>query len=171
MSKQRYEKEIEEILQKYDEQSGRKDRPPRDTPDARDARNPVAPRDARLPSSKPLDFRAPQRPSRPASQRGFSMPNWKRLGSGQYILLAFGAALLAVVLRNVLPDIFIIALIVLSAIFFLIPIVLYSNTGNTSGGYSPHEEKHWRGQVIDFSTRRDVSNDPLESIKRWFRRK
>ena len=62
-------------------------------------------------------------------------------------------------------------LVILAIILFLLPIVLYRNTGTTTGGYSPHEEKRWRGQVIDFNTRRQVQNDPLAGIKRWLRRR
>jgi hypothetical protein len=160
MSKQRYEKEIEEILRKYDEESGRKERPlPRDTRDTRATR---APLDLR-PISPPRGVPRP-----PGKQ--FTMPNWKRLSAGQYILMAFGVALLAVLLRNLWGPLTFI-LILISAILFLVPILLYYNTGTTSGGYSSHEEKRWRGQVIDFNTRRDVTGDPLAGIKRWLRRK
>jgi hypothetical protein len=62
-------------------------------------------------------------------------------------------------------------LIILAVILFLLPIFLYRSTGTTSGGYSPHEEKRWRGQVIDFNTRREVTSDPLAGIKRWLRRR
>ncbi len=98
------------------------------------------------------------------------MPNLKRVSSGQYIMLAFAVALLAVLLRNI-SDILTFALIIASAVLFLIPIVLYRSTGTTGGGYSPTEEKRWRGQVIDFNSRRNLTNDPLEGIKRWFRRR
>jgi hypothetical protein len=98
------------------------------------------------------------------------MPNWKRFSSGQYLMFAFGVALLAVLLRNV-SEILTFLLIILSAVLFLVPIFLYRSTGTTGGGYSPTEEKRWRGQVIDFNTRKTVNNDPLESIKRFFRRR
>ena len=55
-----------------------------------------------------------------------------------------------------------------------LPFVLYRNTGTTSGGYSPTEEKRWRGQPIDYSPRHDVTpnnSDPLAAIKRWFRKR
>jgi hypothetical protein len=155
MSKQRYEQEIEDILKKYDEQSGRKDRPTGKPP-------------VEL-TPPPSDYRS--RSPRQAPQRSsFSMPNWKRLSSGQYLMLAFAVALLAVLLRN-LSEFLAFILIIVSAVLFLVPIVLYRSTGTTSGGYSPTEEKRWRGQVIDFNTRKTVNNDPLESIKRWFRRR
>ncbi len=152
MSKQRYEQEIEEILKKYDEQTGRKDRPT--------GKPPVETTPAPLP-----DYR-----KRTTQKSGFTMPNWKRLSSGQYIMLAFAVALLAVLLRNI-SDILTFVLIIASAVLFLIPIILYRSTGTTSGGYSPTEEKRWRGQVVDFNSRRDVTNDPFEAIKRWFRRR
>ncbi|MEO8288919.1 MAG: hypothetical protein ABI670_21095 [Chloroflexota bacterium] len=155
MSKQRYEQEIEEILKKYDEQAGRKDRPTGKPPVET---TPV-----------PVDYRAGG--SRRVPQKsGFSMPSWKRISSGQYLLLAFGVALLAVLLRNVLGSLTVV-LIVLSAVLFLIPIFLYRSTGTTGGGYSANEEKRWRGQPIDINTRREISGDPLDSIKRWFKRK
>ena len=98
------------------------------------------------------------------------MPNWKRLSAGQYILMAFGAAILAVLVRGLWEPLTFL-FIILAAVLFLVPILLYANTGTSSGGYSPHEEKRWRGQVIDFNTRREVTNDPLAGIKRWFRRR
>jgi hypothetical protein len=154
MSKQRYEQEIEEILKKYDETSGRKDRPTGKPPV--ELTPPPSPR------------YSPPRPAPPKPT--FSMPNWKRFSSGQYLMFAFGVALLAVLLRNV-SEILTFLLIILSAVLFLVPIFLYRSTGTTSGGYSPTEEKRWRGQVIDFNTRKTVNNDPLESIKRFFRRR
>jgi len=155
MSKQRYEQEIEDILRKYDERTGHTDRPTGKPP-------------VEL-TPPPADYR--YRVPRPAPQKsGFSVPNWKRISSGQYILLAFAVALLAVLLRNVSEALTFI-LILLSAALFLIPIFLYNRTGTTSGGYSPSEEKRWRGQVIDINTRKSVNDDPFDGIKRWFRRK
>jgi hypothetical protein len=152
MSKQRYEQEIEEILRKYDEQVGRKDRPTGKPPVET---TPVPPQEYR--------YRPPKQA--PPKNR-FSMPNWKRISSGQYLLLAFGVALLAVLLKDVLPALTLV-LIVVSAALFLVPIFLYRSTGTTNGGYTPSEQKRWRGQVIDFNS----GNDPFEGIKRWFRRK
>ena len=154
MNKQRYEREIEEILRKFDEEKGRTDRPVRER--ERDAR-------------PPIDFRR-STPSRAPRQTRFTMPDWKRLSSGQYMLLAFAAAILAVLVNGISPFLSTV-LIILAVILFLLPIVLYRNTCTTSGGYSPHEEKRWRGQVIDFNTRRQVTNDPLAGIKRWLRRR
>jgi len=155
MSKQRYEQEIEDILKKYDERTGHTDRPT--------GKPPVE----LTPPPADYHYRSPK----PVPQKsGFSLPNWKRISSGHYIMLAFAVALVAVLLRNV-SDVLTFILILLSVALFLIPIVLYNRTGTTSGGYSPTEEKRWRGQVIDFNTRRNVTNDPLDGIKRWFRRK
>jgi hypothetical protein len=155
MSKQRYEQEIEEILKKYDEQSGRKDRPIGKPPVE------ITP--------TPTEYRY-SLPKRPQPKTGPSMPNWKRISSGQYIAAAFAVALIAVLVRNV-SETLTIGLIIVSAILFLVPIFLYRGTGTTSGGYSPTEEKRWRGQVIDINTRRNIAGDPFEGIKRWFRRK
>jgi hypothetical protein len=156
MSKQRYEREIEEILRKFDEEKGRTDRPVRERERERDAR-------------PPIDFRR-STPSRAPRQARFTMPDWKRLSSGQYMLLAFAVAILAVMVNGISSFISTV-LVILAVILFLLPIVLYRNTGTTSGGYSPTEEKRWRGQVIDFNTRREVTNDPFAGIKRWFRRR
>jgi hypothetical protein len=150
MSKQRYEKEIEEILSKYDQESGRKDKRPTDTRPVRDIRYSA--------------------PSRGTPKAPYTMPNWKRLSAGQYIMAAFGVALLAIVVRSVSPALASI-MVILAAVLFLVPIFVYRSTGTTTGGWSAHEEKRWRGQVIDFNTRRDVTNDPLAGIKRWFRRR
>ena len=156
MSKQRYEQEIEDILKKYDERTGHTDRPTGKPP-------------VEL-TPPPPDYRY-RPPKAPQQKSTFSIPNWKRISSGQYIMLAFGVALLAVLLHNV-SEVLTFILIVISAALFLLPIVLYNRTGTTSGGYSPNEEKRWRGQVIDFNTRKNVSNDdPFDGIKRWFRRK
>jgi hypothetical protein len=150
MSKQRYEKEIEEILSKYDQEKGRTERKPSDT--------------------KPIrDFRSGA-PGRGTPRNSLNMPNWKRLSAGQYIAAAFGVALLAILVRSVAPLLASI-MVLLAVVLFLVPIVVYRSTGTTSGGWSANEEKRWRGQVIDFSTRRDVTNDPLASIKRWFKRR
>ena len=92
------------------------------------------------------------------------------MSSGQYIAAAFGVAILAIFVRGVSPTLASL-LVIASVVLFLIPIVLYRSTGTTGGGWSTREQKRWRGQVIDFSTRRDITNDPLESIKRWFKRK
>ena len=156
MSKQRYEQEIEEILKKYDEQTGRKDRPTGKPP-------------VETTPAPPPDYRYAA-PKRTPQKSGYTLPNWKRISSGQYIMLAFAVALLAVLLRNI-SDVLTFVLIIASAVLFLIPIVLYRSTGTTGGGYSPTEEKRWRGQVIDFNSRRNLTNDPLEGIKRWFRRR
>ncbi len=153
MNKQRYEKEIEEILSKYEEESApREKRQQREIPQYRDFR----------PSAPPRVSQVPKAPVR--------MPNWKRFSSGQYIAAAFGVALLAVLVRQssiTLASILVIA----SVVLFLVPIVIYRSTGSTSGGWSTREEKRWRGQVIDFNSRRNVTDDPLAGIKRWLRRR
>ena len=88
MSKQKYEQEIEEILKKYEEEKSRKE------PGAPSDRSEVP--GSRTPGPRaPIDFRAAQarRASYPprTSPKGPSMPNWKRLSSGQYIGMAVGA--------------------------------------------------------------------------------
>ncbi|MEP6776102.1 MAG: hypothetical protein ABJA50_10955 [Chloroflexota bacterium] len=170
MSKQKYEQEIEEILKKYEEEKSRKE------PGAPSA-GPEAPGSRTSGPRAPIDFRAAQarRTSPPprTSPKGPSMPNWKRLSSGQYIAMAVGAAVLAVVIGRSVPVVAGV-LVILSAILFCVPFVLYRNTGTTSGGYSPTEQKRWRGQPIDQSPRYDITpnnSDPLAAIKRWFRKR
>lgn len=160
MSKTRVEREIEEILSKYDEEKGkapaREQREVRPVVEFRPGR-PIPPRVGR-PYSK--------------SQGGFTPPDWKRLSSGQYMLAAFGVAALAVVISPFTSFLSTI-LIILAVVLFIVPILLYRNTGTTSGGWSPTgEEKRWRGQVINMHdrTRRDP-NDPLDGVKRFFRRR
>ncbi len=154
MSKSRYEQEIDEILSKYDEEKGRAPIPPQRK----------SPREF-LPTS-PLPPRKSLTPPR-------SMPDVKRLSSGQYMLAAFGVAVLAIILRSLgVPSTIITIMIILSAVLFLVPILLnYTRGGSSGGSTSPHEEKRWRGQVIDINTRRNVTDDPLASIKRWLRRR
>ena len=158
MSKSRVEREIEEILSKYEEEKGEKSR-------------------GKAEDRQVVEFRAnrgvPPRPSRYGrSAPSFTMPNWKRLSSGQYMLMAFGAALLGVIVGPFVP--FLATLfIILAVVLFIVPILLYVQNGSTSGGWSPTtEEKRWRGQVINMHdrTRRDP-NDPLDGIKRFFRRR
>ncbi|HYP40871.1 MAG TPA: hypothetical protein VEX13_10970 [Chloroflexia bacterium] len=154
MGKQRYEREIEEILSKYEQEKAQRDKQPR----------PEKP--------PPIDFRAGGQHSRlPSKSPGTpNMPNWKRLSSGQYMLASFGVVLLALLVsRFALPLAQI--LVIVAVVLFLVPILLYRTTGTSSGGYSPREEKRWRGQVIDFNTRRNVTDDPFEKIKRWFQRR
>lgn len=168
MSKQKYEQEIEEILQKYDEEKGKKEKGSEaGSPEGRATSNP-SPR-------PPIDFRAAQARrstySRPPQGSGFSMPNWKRLSAAQYIGLAIGAAVLAVLVGRAIP-IITGMLVIASAVLFFIPFVLYRSTGTTSGGYSPTEEKRWRGQPIDYTPRHDNDDgDPLAGVKRWFRKR
>ena len=101
------------------------------------------------------------------------MPNLKRFSAGQYMLAAFGMAMLAVLLSEPLQlhPMISTAMLIAAVVLFVIPIVLYYKSSTTSGGWSPREEKRWRGQVIDFNTRRDVTNDPLAGVKRWLRRR
>lgn len=168
MSKQKYEQEIEDILRKYDEEKGKREKgSAAESSEAGQATN-SSPR-------PPIDFRAAQarRPSysRAPQKNGFTMPNWKRLSAAQYIGLAIAAAVLAVFIRGV--PIISGALVLAAVVLFFIPFVLYKNTGTTSGGYSPTEEKRWRGQPIDYNPRKNSNDDddPLAGIKRWFRRR
>jgi hypothetical protein len=160
MSKSRVEREIEEILSKYEQEKGQSAAKAQ-----REDRQVVEFR-----PSRPLPPRASTRYTRPSG--GFSMPDLKRLSAGQYMLAAFGVAALAVIISPwipVLPTL----LIILAVVLFIAPILLYHNTGTTSGGWSPtHEEKRWRGQVINMHDRsRRDPNDPLDGIKRLFRRR
>ncbi|MEO5951222.1 MAG: hypothetical protein ABIQ44_02020 [Chloroflexia bacterium] len=168
MSKQKYEQEIEDILRKYDEEKGKREKPTAqgdatNTP----TRNPV-PR-------APIDFRAAQnrraQHSRSTQRGGFTMPDWKRLSAAQYIAMAIGAAVLAVIIGPAIPIVTGV-LVILSAILFFVPFVLYKNTGTTSGGYSPTEEKRWRGQKIDYTPHDSGNNDdPLDGVKKWFKKR
>jgi hypothetical protein len=153
MEKQKYEREIEEILAKYDQESGRKERSERPT-------RPVG-------SYPPPPNRGGSPPKQVPSSSNF---NWRRVSAGQYMLAAFGLAFLAVFLSR-FSTLLSSLLVILAVVLFLIPIFLYWSGGTTNGGYSPNEQKRWRGQVIDFNTRRDITNDPFEGIKRWFRRR
>jgi hypothetical protein len=88
------------------------------------------------------------------------------------MLMAFGAALLGVIVgtfSSLLATLF----IILAVVLFIVPILLYVQSGTTSGGWSPTtEEKRWRGQVINMHDRtRHNPDDPLEGIKRFFRRR
>lgn len=158
MSKSRYEREIEEILSKYDEESGR------------------AQKTARQEKPKPDLHWTPPPAYSPRSQKPkkqqFSLPNWKRFSAAQYMLAAFAVAMLSVLLSRILPPSLVTFMLIVAVGLFLVPIVLYYRSGTSSGGWSPpREEKRWRGQVIDFNTRRDVTNDPLASVKRWLKRR
>ncbi len=154
MSKNRYEQEIEDILSKYEEEKG----PSGGTPQGR------PPREFR-PTQPPLSPRRNLIPPR-------SVPDLKRMSAGQYMLAAFGVAILAIILRPMgVPPVIISMMIILSAILFLVPILLHYTRSSGGGGAFPREEKRWRGQVIDINTRRNVTDDPLESIKRWLRRR
>jgi hypothetical protein len=158
MSKSRVEREIEEILNKYEEDKGERSRGQREDRQVVDFR----------PNRTP-----PRRPARYSrNSANFTMPNWKRLSSGQYMLMAFGAALLGVIVGSfstLLATLF----IILAVVLFIVPILLYVQSGTTSGGWSPTtEEKRWRGQVINMHDRtRHNPDDPLEGIKRFFRRR
>ncbi len=155
MSKSRYEREIEEILSKYDEESGRAQRTTQQQ----------RPRPELRWNPPPTQTRSYGR------RRQFNMPNWKRFSAGQYMLAAFGMAILSVLLSRALPAPVTTAMLIAAVVLFVVPIVLYYKSGTSSGGWSPREEKRWRGQVIDFNTRKDVTNDPLAGVKRWLRRR
>jgi hypothetical protein len=151
MSKNRYEREIEEILSKMEPDAPPKERPPRE-------------------ERPPISSYRPSSPRQPAPRPTFSWPNWKRLSAGQYIAAAFGVALLATFVGTFSKSLASF-MVILAVVLFLVPILLYNTTGTTTGGWSTREEKRWRGQVIDFETRRNVTNDPFAGIKRWFRRR
>jgi hypothetical protein len=154
--KQKYEREIEEILSKYDMETGR---------------NEKVERPGRPSESGPRPPGGPFMTGRGSTRRSWALPkSWKRFSSGQYIAAAFAAAFLALLVQNVshlLANLLVLAAVVL----FFLPIVLYRSTGTSMGGWSAGEQTRWRGQVIDFNTRRDITNDPLAAIKRWFRKR
>src|SRR3954465_9431213 len=105
--KQKYEREIEEILAKYDREAERR-KPPEPPPQGR--------------------FGNFSSSGRRPSFRGSA--NWRSLGSGQYMLLAFAVALLALFVRSFsipLANF----LVIVSAVLFLVPIVLYWSRGSS----------------------------------------
>jgi hypothetical protein len=151
--KQKYEREIEEILAKYE-----KDKVQREPK--------KGPEDS-LPRVSAGGYTPVRKPG------GSAFPSdWRRVSAGQYIAAAFAVALLAVFLRSVSGTLAGL-LVIISVVLFLLPIFLYRSTGTTSGGWSSNEQKRWRGQVIDFNTRRDITHDsdPFAPIKRWFRKR
>lgn len=152
MDKKRYEKEIEEILAKYDEEKGRKERPRSETPPA--------------PTGSIRSGIPPVRPNSPRRRQPGLPASLKNISAGQYMLGAFGLAILAVFVRAFNPALAGL-MVILAVVLFLVPVLLHRSP--TSG--SPQGEKRWRGQVIDFSTRRDITNDPFAAIKRWFNRR
>lgn len=151
MSKQRYEKEIEEILAKYDQETGRKTKTAREE----QQKEPVY---------------APRTYANRAPGKSTTLPNWRRISAGQYILAAFAVALLAIFVRDAVPVLASI-LVIVSVALFIMPIVVYYRTGTSTGGWPADEQKRWRGQVIDFNTRRRRADNRLASIKRWFKRR
>ncbi len=158
MSKSRVEREIEEILSKYEEEKGERSRGQRE--------------DRQVVELRPNRGLPPRPPRYSRPTPSFTMPNWKRLSSGQYMLMAFGAALLAMIMGT-FSSLLATLLILLAVVLFIVPILLYVQSGSTSGGWSPTtEEKRWRGQVINMHDRaRRNPSDPLEGIKRLFRRR
>lgn len=155
MDKKRYEKEIEEILAKYDQETGRKEKPKADAPTN------IGGAGGGFRPSAPNRSNASRRSKQPTF--GSSLRN---IGAGQYMVSAFVLAILAIFVRAFSPGLAGV-MVLLAAALFLMPILFH----RSPGGSSPQGEKRWRGQVIDFSTRREVTNDPLAAIKRWFRRR
>ena len=153
MDKKRYEREIEEILKKYDEKTGRAERPKEERPSL-------------PPSNRPGPGLPPRNRGnyRPASSSPLSA--FRRFSAGQYMLTAFALAIIAIFVRTFSPTLASI-MVILAAVLFLLPIFL----GRTSSSIPGQEQKRWRGQVIDMTTRRDITNDPFAAIKRWFRRR
>jgi hypothetical protein len=152
MDKKRYEKEIEEILAKYDQESGRKDKPKPDAPPGG--------------AFGGLRSNVPGRSNAPRRNKPSFTSNLKHISAGQYMVAAFALAILAIFVRAFSPGLAGL-MVIAAAALFLIPLLLH----RTPGGGSPQPEKRWRGQVIDFTTRREVTNDPFAGIKRWFRRR
>ena len=152
MDKKRYEREIEEILKKYDERTGKAERPKEERPALPSPGRPGP----GLPPRNRGGYRSP-------SQSPFA--GFRRLSAGQYMLAAFALAILAIFVRTFSPTAASI-MVILAAVLFLLPIFL-----NRTPSSLPQEQKRWRGQVIDMTTRRDITNDPFAAIKRWFKRR
>jgi hypothetical protein len=157
MDKKRYEREIEEILKKYDEKSGRTERPKEERP-------PLPPPGRPGPGLPPRN----RGTYRPPTSSPFSA--LRRLSAGQYMLSAFALAILAIFVRTFSPTLASI-MVILAAVLFLLPIFLNRTPTGTPTGIPGAEQKRWRGQVIDMTTRRDITSDPFAAIKRWFRRR
>jgi hypothetical protein len=153
MDKKRYEKEIEEILAKYDQESGRKEKPKADAPAGGGGIGGLRPA-------------VPSRGNSPRRNSPSLGPNLKKIGAGQYMIAAFSFAILAIFVRAFAPGLAGL-MVILAAVLFLVPVLLH----RSPGGGAPQQEKRWRGQVIDFSTRREITNDPFATIKRWFRKR
>jgi hypothetical protein len=156
MEKPKYEREIEEILEKYEKTKATK--------------GPTQTEDRQVGGIRPSGFAPPSPQRMRTPQRPSTSFNWRRLTAGQLIGAAIAVAILAVLVHNVsglLSNVLVIAAVVL----FLLPIFTYRSTGTTSGGWSSGEEKRWRGQPIDINTRRPVGDDPLAGIRRWFRKR
>ncbi len=145
MNKQRYEREIEEILQKYEEEKAAGKRP------------------EKKPERPPFTNQRWSGPPAP-SRRSSPSFNWRRISSGQYIGMALALLVLSLLFSGPIATLMGFASIVL----FVLAIIQHRSG---SAGYFPGEQKRWRGQVIDFNTRRDITNDPFAAIKRWFRRR
>ncbi|MDQ6693377.1 MAG: hypothetical protein M3014_03015 [Chloroflexota bacterium] len=164
MAKNKYEQEIEEILSKYEEEKGH-GREVNSTPNATRPTVPIKPSSAFRPNNPP-NYPRKQYNSRPR----YSMSDLKHLTSGQYMAAAFGVAILALAVKE-LSAAAASFLVIVSVVLFLVPILLNYGSGSSSSGSYPRDEKRWRGQVIDLNTRRPINEDPLESIKRLFRRR
>ena len=158
MDKKRYEKEIEEILAKYDQDSGRKERPKQDAPSGSSGSGGGGMGGFRPP--------VPGRGNTPRRSKLTFSANLRNISAGQYMVAAFALAILAIFVRAFSPGMAGL-MVILAAGLFLVPLLLHRSP---TGG-APQQEKRWRGQVIDFSTRRDITNDPFAAIKRWFRRR
>src|SRR5436305_238904 len=99
MDKQKYEREIEEILAKYEKETGHKNKA-----------------DGQVGNIRP----SPGAPVRSAP-RIPSTWNWKRMGSGQYIAAAFAVALLALLVSGV-SHLLASILVIVSVILFIVPV-------------------------------------------------
>jgi len=90
-----------------------------------------------------------------------SLRGGRRLSAGRLMGLGFALCIVATLVRGMLP--WLSALLILAGvILFVSPIFLSFRRG---GGAGAHEERLWRGRVIEYPHR-----DPLQSASAWVRR-
>ncbi len=141
MSKQRYEREIEEILRKAEEQGWA----------GKSGGN------ANPPSSSPHPPRPPRAP-----RSGF------RVTPGFIFGLSVVFGVLVFALRPISP--LWSALLAPLAVLFFLGAIFYYYTTNASAGSKPGE-KRWRGQPIEINNPNDPLAGLKRTLNRWFGRK